>query len=768
MCKSRKNIFRLIIYIIVAVVAIAIDIFIFKNLSYTHIDTLVTTCFSALVSIAGIWVACYLLFLELFRDRYQMQFLKKNLYNSMKENFFFVIYCLFFGTIVMVLSIGVISAVVFSFLTIVTIAEILIKIFKANKSLMINSHIDKLQEELEGKIKTGKKLTFAELKDYRYLYDECIVKEEYYTIQNIVEKSGELFRTFLKNSIGTLDSSDLEKSFEAILEFNCMQLDFCKTIKSELLINKIAKQQYKNLKFCIDNFQSEWYKRYIDDLKFYFTSKKDLNSKTEITKDLFYYMHKIVLHLIESNKDDLAEHTIDTIQEHVSAFKFAYKDSEIDNFAMYNYLILNKCQDKNNDTWFIKISDKLNVFANSIYIKDIPFHTVKSYYALIFNYYYDKDKYKALDFCKNTVKTFNYDINSTEFTSFKYYCIGELYKLGENDTNFTEKVFTLHLEILQRSMSVKNKPDMILLPDLDMIILNNNPIKEKYEKYLEEFNSLLNTCIIENEATHFYKFLNCINEVLAKTKIQDKDIQIALLDTYLWAINRSKNLANKNFYKISFELLEQSIHKLDKERSISENLGKHIIHVLSDFAKSLSFDNNEIINASIDLLRNFSNDEKTLYFILKYPERKQQLYRSLFNIGTDCIENNYEEGTRRISNTLGWSIISCLKQPSAESANYLIDRAIDLYDISAKMKTSITTQVFIVTLFTTVGAFCCKDAKLYPFRNRIIEKLDAPMETIETAAKLRTCESDTWNELLENKTESLTNDFLKLYKGKHS
>ena len=204
MCKSRKNIFRLIIYIIVAVVAIAIDIFIFKNLSYTHIDTLVTTCFSALVSIAGIWVACYLLFLELFRDRYQMQLLKKNLYNSMKENFFFVIYCLFFGTIVMALSIGVISAVVFSFLTIVTIAEILIKIFKANKSLMINSHIDKLQEELEEKIKTGKKLTFAELKDYRFLYDECIVKEEYYTIQNIVEKSGELFRTFLKNSIGAL------------------------------------------------------------------------------------------------------------------------------------------------------------------------------------------------------------------------------------------------------------------------------------------------------------------------------------------------------------------------------------------------------------------------------------------------------------------------------------------------------------------------------------------------------------------------------------
>lgn len=768
MRKSRNDIIRLVIYIVVAIISFLADIFVFNEISLTHINTLVTTCFSALVSIAGIWVACYLLFLELFRDRYQMQFLKKNLYTSMKENFFFVIYCLFFGTIVMALSIGVISAIVFSALTIVTIAEILIKIFKANKSLMINSHIDKLQQELEEKIKTGKKLAFSELKDYRYLYDECIVKEEYYTIQNIVEKSGDLFRTFLKNSIGKLETKDLEKSFEAILEFNSMQLDFCKNIKSELLITKIAKQQYENLKFCIDNFQSDWYKRYLDDLKFYFTSKKDLNSKNQITKDLFYYMHKIVWHLIEIDKDDLAEHTIDVIQEHVSAFKFAYKDTEIDNFAMYNYLTLNKCQDENKDSWFVKISDKLNAFANSIYIKDIPFQTVKSYYALIFHYYYDKDKHKALDFCENTVQTFNYDINSVEFTSFKYYCINELYKLAENDDAFMEKVFYLHLEILQRSISIKNKPDMILLPELDVIILRNNPIREKYEKYLEKFNSLLNTCIIENEATHFYKFLNCINEVLSKTKSQNKDIQIALLDTYLWAINRSKNLANKNFYKISFELLERSIHEMDKEKAISENLGKHIIHVLSDFAKSLSFDNHEIINASIDLLRNFSSDEKTLYFILRFPERKEQLYRSLFNIGTNCIENNYEEGVRRISNTLGWSIISCLKQPYAESTNYLIDRAIDLYDISTKMKTSITTQVFIVTLFTTVGAFCCKDAKLYPFRNRIIEKLNVPMETIETAAKLRTCESDTWNDLFENKTEQLTNEFLKVYREKHS
>lgn len=767
MSKSRKIIYISIIGIVSAIACVLVDLFILHCATLPYINTLVATCFTSFITIVGFWVAYYLLFLELFHDSYQMHVLKKNLYKSMKETFILVICCLLFGAIIMIFPIGAISSIFFSLSSITIITKILINIFNSHKTLMISSHIDKLQQEIEMKIKKCEPITFSELKDFRYLYDECIVKEEYYTIQNIVEKSGELFRTFLINSIGKLNSDDLTKSFDAILNFNSMQLDFCKAIKSELLISKIAKQQYDNLKFCIDNFQTEWYKRYLEQIKFFLTTKKDTTHQKQVSVDLFHHMYKIVILLIEREKEDLAEYTTTFIQEHISAYKFEYKNIEIDNFAMYNYLILSECEDKGYDTWFVKISNYLIDFANNIYIKDIPFQKVKSYYALIFNYYCNKDKYKALNFCSNAVNAFKYDINSTEFTSFKFYCITELYKLCENDTEFAEKVYIAHLKILERSMSIKNRPDIILLPELENIILKGPPIKEKYTQCLNEFKSLLETCIIENQVPHFYKFLTCINDALIKTKLQQKDIQIALLDIYIWSINRSKNIANRNFYKISFELLEDSIFKLDKESLISDNLGKHIINMLSDFAKGLGHDNHEIINSSIELLRSFSSDDKTLFFILKSPERKQQLYQSLFNIGTNCIENNYEEGARRISNTLGWSIISYLKQ-SPETVNHLIDCAIDLYDISTKMATSITTQVFIATLFTTIGAYCSKESKLYPFRNRIIERLNAPVETLEIAAKLRTSESDIWNHLFENKIEYFTNEFLKLYKERHS
>lgn len=766
MCKSGKIIFVSVMGTVLAITSILLDFFLLQCATLPYINTLVTTCFTSFITIVGFWVAYYLLFLELFHDSYQMQVLKKNLYKSMKESFILVIFCLLFGAIIMIFPIGIISSILFSLSSIAIITKILVNIFNSHKTLMISSNIDKLQQEIEIKIKNCQPITSSQLKDFRYLYDECIVKEEYYTIQNIVEKSGELFRGFLINSIGKLNQDDLTKSFDAILSFNSMQLDFCKAIKSELLISKIAKQQYDNLKFCIDNFQTEWYKRYLEKIKFFLTSKKETTHQKQVSVDLFHHMYKIVILLIERRKEDLAEYTITSIQEHVSAYKFEYKTIEFDNFAMYNFFLLSECEDKGYDKWFVKISNNLIDFANNIYIKDVPFQKVKSYYALIFSYYCKNDKYKALDFCLTAVKAFKYDINSTEFTSFKFYCITELYKLCKNDTEFAEKVYIAHLKILERSMSIKNRPDIILLPELENIILKGPPIKEKYIQCLNEFKSLLETCIIENQVPHFYKFLTCINDALIKTKPQQKDIQIALLDIYIWTINRSKNLANRDFHKISFELLEDSIFNMDKEGLISDNLGKHIISMLSDFAKGLSYDNHEIVNSSIELLRSFSSDDKTLTFILKSLERKQQLYQSLFNIGTNCIENNYEEGARRISNTLGWSIISYLKQ-SSEMVNHLIDRAVELYDISTKMATSINTQVFIATLFTTIGAYCSKDSKLYAFRNRIIEKLNAPIEIIETAAKLRTSESDIWNDLFENRTEYLTNEFLKAYKDKH-
>ena len=161
-----------------------------------------------------------------------------------------------------------------------------------------------------------------------------------------------------------------------------------------------------------------------------------------------------------------------------------------------------------------------------------------------------------------------------------------------------------------------------------------------------------------------------------------------------------------------------------------------------------------------------STEDKTLYFLLNSSECTKYLYRSIFNIGTNCIENNYEEGVRMISNTIGWSIIWNIKR-NTKNVKYLINKAIELYEISEKMDISKATRFFIATLFTTIGAYCCKDVKLYHYRSKIIDELKIPVDMITTAARLRTSESETWNNLFDNKTEEYTNMFIAEYKKKH-
>ena len=136
--------------------------------------------------------------------------------------------------------------------------------------------------------------------------------------------------------------------------------------------------------------------------------------------------------------------------------------------------------------------------------------------------------------------------------------------------------------------------------------------------------------------------------------------------------------------------------------------------------------------------------------------------RSLFNIGTACIENNFEEGLCRVSNSLGWLIIYSLKHATQGHTMYLIGRAQELFSLAKKMDISKKTQMFMLTLFTTVGVYCCKDASFTPHRDAIIDSIkDESVERIKVAVDLRTSENDMWNDLYDDRTDYLTKEFLK-------
>lgn len=99
---------------------------------------------------------------------------------------------------------------------------------------------------------------------------------------------------------------------------------------------------------------------------------------------------------------------------------------------------------------------------------------------------------------------------------------------------------------------------------------------------------------------------------------------------------------------------------------------------------------------------------------------------------------------------------------NSELSNYLIERTIDLFRIAQNMQISEKTLIFIMTLFTTVGTYCCKQIKYQTYLNKILNALkNEEYIRIKTAIELRTNENTMWDKLYDNRTKELTQKFLK-------
>ena len=104
------------------------------------------------------------------------------------------------------------------------------------------------------------------------------------------------------------------------------------------------------------------------------------------------------------------------------------------------------------------------------------------------------------------------------------------------------------------------------------------------------------------------------------------------------------------------------------------------------------------------------------------------------------------------------------KQQDDIIVKYLIHRVSELYNIATNMNVSHQTRMFMLTLFPTVGAFCCDDIYKKKYVNMIIAGIrQENPENVRTAVRLRTSENDMWNNLYKGRTDELTRKFMEQY-----
>ena len=770
---QSKHTSSILLYVILAIGPLLFLLDYFLYYDAPAISAVAKLTQSIITVIAGIWITCYLLFMELFKDRYPIASLKKDLLPHMRNNFILVLYDVIYGGILVFFDYSFCGSLWFLSVSLITIIRIFKDVFNAHQTLMVSSYVSKFFSQVSGAFNshTGT-IDPLFLNEIKFILNESLSREEFYTAQTIIEHTGISFRDFLGNLVKLSDkigAVKVEDSFRDIVAFNIKELELCKNIQSELLIRSLLDEQEYNLIYCIENKLYEWYKIYLHEFNiFVFQMQKEENS--QLTDRLYGIYYRLLKKLIKENKDEWINYTLEEMESLTFTYIYVFNKNNIQNYVFLLIELLEYCVKKEYDSYYEIFFENLKKFTTAKYIEHGGFNEVKAFYASLFSSLSKKDFNRALELTELVLKKSIRTHDDASLLEFKLFAITELANSNQHDSTSQSRLFEYHIDTLVEAIGLnKDYNGYIAPPDFYSRIEKQDCPKEVIDETIDSIKKLLHHCIVTDYLPPFYTLLKGLRESLSKTTQQQKEIQKNLLDIYFWLFRKTIVLVNQQFFELTFDLFQRVLEDMDKNRAISSSLGNYLISSISKSPSGTRHDNEKLTILSIDLLFSFMSEGNESYFVISNTDQRKFLYRSLFNIGTECIENNFEEGLRKVSNALGWLIIYNLKHTPQGHTSYLIGRARELFYLSKRMDVSKKTQMFLLTLFTTVGAFCCKDPSFKPYRNEIIESIkDESIERIKIAVSLRTSENDMWNDLYENQTEYLTKEFLKSFEHKVS
>jgi hypothetical protein len=770
--QSNSDVIMVIVIITCSVISIIADNKL-NTINNISLNKLTSVLFAGLLAISSICFSCYFLLLQLYQNRYPMEMIKNDFLSIIRKIIIIMIYVVIFGSYILYLDSGFYIQLCFDLLAIYTIIRILIISYKSNKSLMINTYIDKYVENL--KIQLDKSLyDFERSKDIfttmRDVFEECYVKEEYFVCQNISKGIGQVFKSFIEQHNKMLlnekmKTKDVDDFFLEIISYSIYQIELSKNCKSEFFVEDLINNNLQNILSCIRTQQFHLYKEYIKIINvLVYELQKNEN---EFLVNLIFKMYsRVSKELMTSNVDsEWLRYLYDNLYDMTVSLNYNNKNINIKYFAqlLTHSLLADLNYNENLHKYLFELLKKFSMESVKI---NYRFDEIIVYYAIYSHEIISSENLNAIKEFNELIFDIENDlISDSKCVDFIFYYLSSIDNKWENE--FSDIVREKNVEILLRMISLDSTRDYyVMLPDFKNIVVKNKYDKNKIKSVCSNFDSLFNRAILKNNNSIFYLFSEKLNDCIITLEKDSRDIQELLFDVYINTIIRVSDINNKIFAEIMFDQLKKCVMEMDRNKKISSDFGDYIIRKITNV--TIYTHKTEIVKNLVNLLRDFmyksDNENEALNFILISNDKKILICRSIFNIGMDSIENNQEDSLRLVSDALGWLTIDSIKQKENSVVRYLLERSKDLFMTSKSLSISNKTLVFIMTLFTTVGTYCCKDPKVYKYRDIIIDALlDEEESIINTAIKLRISENDTWNELFDNKTKEYTNEFLQAY-----
>lgn len=769
----KKNISKYKLEIITTIILLIITITILgisKFLNIQCIDklnTLSELIFSSLIGLVTIWISGYFILIQLYKNTYPMEIIEKNFLKKVKMILIYSILNILIGVLILSLFNNYVAEIYYIILFVINVIVVFYYTYRINREFTINTYVDKYFKDLADSLEKEnitKDDVDKSFKDFYKFFDECIVKDEYYVCNNISEKIGLLFKNLIEHCNKMLLNNEEEMAeyiFEKIINSGMYQISYAKDSKTESLISNLFIQQEKNIKICIKIGKLDWFKKYIKQINL--LSKEYKNNHNGILEELYDLNMEIGKTLLEK-EDEWFDWFINELYNINISLKYAFKNINLNYFGkLLTYVMVKNIEDnKNNNNKYKILIQILEKYTYNITHINDNIEDIVIYYSICGNQLIEnKCREQVRDFIEIITNKNNRTIDNEKWNEFILYYLNITMQEWTEDFGEINRKKIIDI-VLELSLNNSNCNYYSFLPEYSKIIQAKKDEPKLMNGICDEFEELFIRLVINNNVNMFYIILRILKDSILTLKQSDRNAQEKLFDIYLGNLVRTVNIENKKFAELTISVIDDTIEELDRNRKISNQFGIYIIEAIADVAIYRSrIKEMNVINVT-NLLSDFL-EEKKYNFIVSDNKRKELLYKSIYNIGISCIENNMENALRNVSNRLGWFIIGSISNNDSPTlTHYLLDRTIDLFKIAKNMDISEKTLVFIMTLFTTVGTYCCKDAKYKGYQNKILGILiKEDYGRIKTAIELRTKENNMWDKLFDGQTQVLTQKFLK-------
>lgn len=756
----------IVIFIITGIILGCSKYFNIKDIE--NLNTLTELIFSSLIGLVAIWLSGYFILIQLYKNTYPMEIIEKNFLKKVKFILLYSVINIVIGILVLSLFSNYIAEIYYIILFLVNIAVIFYYTYRINRIFTINTYVDNYFNELSDNLEK-ENITKNDIdktfQDFHRFFDECIVKDEYYVCNNISKKIGLLFVKLIEycNTMVLKNKEEMaEYIFQKIINSGMYQISYAKESKSKSLISNLFLQQEENIKICIKIGRIEWFKKYVK--KINLLAKEYQNNDDDILEKLYDLNMEIGEELLGKD-DNWLEWFVNELYNISLSLKYAFKNVNLNYFGKFlTYVMVKNVQNNLNggNKYKVLIEILERYTYNITHIND-NLEEIVIYYSIYGNDIIEnKNKEQVKDFIDIITNKNNRIVDNEKWNEFILYYLNITMKEWAEEFGEINRKKIIDI-VLELSLNNLNCNYHSFLPEYNEIIQAKKNDPNLMNKICDEFEELFIRLIINNNVNMFYIILRLLKNSILELKQNDKNAQEKLFDLYIRTLVRTVNIENKKFAELTISIIDDTIEELDKNRKISNQFGIHIIEVIADVAIYRSrIKEMNVINIT-NLLSDFLEDDKKYNFVVSDNKRKELLYKNIYNIGISCIENNMENALRNVSNRLGWFIIGSIRNNDSQTlTNYLLDRSIDLFKIAKNMDISEKTLVFIMTLFTTVGTYCCKDAKYKGYENKILRILiKEDYGRIKTAIELRTKENNMWDKLFNGQTQTLTQKFLK-------